>query len=393
MPSYKQRGLKVCPKCNAKTSQPICTQCGCETQECGKWSVRFKVKESGRVVNKRLSGFDSRAEAERAYLSFVGTGVGRRSFADLVGEYFEQAERSLKGSTIYNKKQIFNLHILPFFRDYTLQEVNKALIIEWRQGLMTKKNAKTGEFLSIMYINSMRADLCAFYSFLEDRYDCLNVVKQVKPLKKSAESFREMNFYDLSEFKRLLRQISRCKKKRMRYLYHAFFSMLYFTGARVGEIVALAEDDIDFESGQVSITKSLTRKTPKGVPFKITSPKNSASIRKITMSRQLVASLRAYIDWKRANGISGKFLFCGDNPLGAHSYNLAFKNFRQSAGLKKIRIHDFRHSHASLLINLGANVTLVSRRLGHRNTQQTLNTYSHLFPSSEREIVNLLNKM
>lgn len=393
MPSYSQRGLNICPQCNTKTKQKQCPNCGTATKKTGKWSVRFKEKQNGKIVNKRLSGFATQEQAEYAFLSYIGLGVGNRNFKDLVEEYFSQAQRSLRGSTIYNKKQVFNLHILPFFQDFKLQEVNKALIIEWRQELMAKKNAKNGKFLSIIYINSMRADLCAFYSYIEDRYDFTNIVKQIKPLKMNTECVQEMKFYDLDEFRKLLRAVNKCCSKRMRLLYHSFFNMLYYTGARVGEILALSEADLDFCNGQINITKSLTRKTPKGIAYKITSPKNKASIRKIAMPKNLILSLKKYIEWKQENNISEKFLFCGEKPLGAYSYNLAFEKFRTSAKLKKIRIHDFRHSHASLLINLGANVTLVSRRLGHSNTQQTLNTYSHLFPNSEKQLLTLLNKI
>lgn len=391
MPSYSQRGQRICPVCNEKTQEKICCKCGVETNIVGKWSVRFKVKENGKYINKRLSGFDTKQSAENAYLSFVGTGVQSRLLGDLFEEYITELKRSLKGSTIYNKEQIFKLHILPYFQDFKVLDITKAKILDWRQKLIGMSNLKRNGVLSIKYLNNIRAEFCSFFAYLEERYDVQNIVKTVKPLKASREIVKEMDFYDYDEFKKLLAQIRRSKSERSRYLYTAFFSMLYFSGARVGEVLALSEDDIDLESGVVYISKSLTRKTPKGVPYKITSPKNPSSIRKIQMPKHLLATMVQYIEWKRRANISADFLFCGDKPLSAYSYTLALTKFCEKAKIKKIRIHDFRHSHASLLINLGANVALVSKRLGHTNTQQTLNTYSHLFPNYEKEIIKLLN--
>lgn len=393
MPSYSQRGQRFCPKCKCNMSGEKCQICGGETQCEGSWSVRFRVLEGGRFVNKRLSGFETREDAELAYTDYIGMGISGRTFFDLFEDYISKVSRSLKGATIYNKRNIFNRYILPFMGGMKMCDIDKAFIIQWRDGLLSRESAKSGRLLSIKYINNIRAELCTFFSYLEEYYDYSNFIKSIKPLKKNNEEMKEMSFYDIAEFKKLLRAIRRTSNLRMRLLYDAFFSMLYYSGARVGEVLALSEYDINLETGVLNINKSLTRKTPRGVPYKITTPKNLASIRRIIMPRALIESLRRYIDFKRTNNISTQFLFGGEKPLNSYSYARALKKYAERAKIKVIRIHDFRHSHASLLINLGANITLVSKRLGHANTQQTLNTYSHLFPSTEGELIKLLNRI
>lgn len=393
MPSYMQRGRRLCTNCNNRTTNLICENCGGKTVEGGQWSVRFRISENGEPKNKRLSGFATRDDAEIAYKNYLSLhGNGIKSFKKLYEEYLNSVAYSLKGSTLYNKMRVFELHILPFFDKRDAFRVNKRELIEWRTWLMKKRSKKSQNALSVSYINNIRAELCAFFSYLNQVYDIPNIVLSMKPLKKNWEQVKEMRFYDLKQFKRLITRMKRAKSPRIKNMWVTFFMMLYYSGARVGEVLALSDTDIDFSSGMVYINKSLTRKTLDGSPYKITTPKNKGSIRNISLPKHLLHQLSEYLEWKKQMEISGYFLFGGEKPLGSFSYSRMLKNYSIIAGLPCIRIHDFRHSHASLLINLGANVALVSRRLGHINTQQTLNTYSHLFPNYDKEIMKLLDK-
>ena len=124
-----------------------------------------------------MSGFDTKQSAENAYLSFVGTGVQSRLLGDLFEEYITESKRSLKGSTIYNKEQIFKLHILPYFQDFKVLDITKAKILDWRQKLIGMSNLKRNGVLSIKYLNNIRAEFCSFFAYLEERYDVQNIVK------------------------------------------------------------------------------------------------------------------------------------------------------------------------------------------------------------------------
>ena len=99
-----------------------------------------------------------------------------------------------------------------------------------------------------------------------------------------------------------------------------------------------------------------------------------------------------YVQVKQDYGFSNNiFVFGGEVPVSDQTLRRRFDSYAQKAGVKKIRIHDLRHSHASLLINKGQNILIVSKRLGHSNITQTLNTYSHLMPNMQLEIVGALN--
>lgn len=393
MASYLRRGKKVCPNCGRELRADVCEKCGCAVELRGKWSVRFRANENGARVNKRLSGFDTQQEAQHAYENYLKTHLlDNENFERLFKTYIKQAERTLKGSSIYNKIKIFELHILPYFGARSIFSITKRDLIDWRATLLEVKSAKSERKLSIKYVNNIRAELCAFYAYLSQNFDVPNIVATMKPLKGNWEQSGGMKFFDFAQFRRFITYMKRAKSEKIKTMWVTFFMMLYYTGARVGEVLALRDDDVDFSRGVLNITKSLTRKTLDGSLYKITTPKNKSSVRAVSLPNVLLGQLRQYLAWKRARGLSGTFLFGGNAPLCSFSYSRMLKNYSKIAGVPQIRIHDFRHSHTSLLINLGANVSLVARRLGHSNTQQTLNTYSHLFPNTDKEIMRILNR-
>ena len=160
---------------------------------------------------------------------------------------------------------------------------------------------------------------------------------------------------------------------------------------RKGEIHALTWND--YKDGYISITKSLTQKL-KG-DDRITPPKNKSSVRTIQVPLPLKKILdEHYNRCKEIDGFSNDLYICGGlKPLRDTTLENANIKFANEAGIKKIRIHDFRHSHASLLANEGINIQEVARRLGHSNVTITWQTYSHLYPKEEERAIAVLNKV
>ena len=195
---------------------------------------------------------------------------------------------------------------------------------------------------------------------------------------------KEMLFWDFHEFRSFIDTVDN-------NLWRTFFSTLYFMGLRIGECLALSDADVDLEKKIFKVTKSLTRKTIDGTPYKITPPKNMKSVRTISIPDALVEIIYLYLAYKKAATIPSDFLFGGLTPIPETTYQRCFAFYCQKANVKKIRIHDLRHSHASLLINNGANILLVSKRLGHSGTTETLKTYGHLFPETEVNVVHNIN--
>ena len=190
---------------------------------------------------------------------------------------------------------------------------------------------------------------------------------------------------------------------------------MYLTGCRKGESLALTWNDIDFVRNEVRINKSLNRKQKaQGVKelttiplassnlgwhistsrsYEITTPKNKSSYRNVLMPMNLVKML-----WEHQKHCKEEygyrpdwFVFGGEEPLSDQTIRRRLNEYADKAGVKKIRVHDIRHSHASLLINKGQNILIVSQRLGHSDVTQTLNTYSHPMPNVQKQIINALD--
>ena len=166
--------------------------------------------------------------------------------------------------------------------------------------------------------------------------------------------------------------------------YFIIFEILYYTGMRVGELLALTLNDIDFKNNQININKTFYRLPGQDM---INPPKTPNSERNIDIPEFLTAEIENYT----------KKLYKPDPECRLFHKQIqyirsAFKLRIKKAGVKEIRVHDLRHSHASLLINLGANPVLVAERLGHESPSITMNTYAHLFPKAQLDIVRKIEK-
>lgn len=163
-------------------------------------------------------------------------------------------------------------------------------------------------------------------------------------------------------------------------------------GMRKGEIYALQWTDI--KDGYISITKSIAQKLKGG--DRITPPKNKSSIRTVQIPNPLQIILDEHYERCKAviQDFSVNMYICGGfRPVRDTSLEKMNKKFAELAAVKKIRIHDFRHSHASLLANEGINIQEIARRLGHSDISMTWNTYSHLYPREEERAIKILNKI
>lgn len=171
--------------------------------------------------------------------------------------------------------------------------------------------------------------------------------------------------------------------------YQVFYTALYLTGARKGEMLATYWSDWDLKNKTLNINKSISKKVT-GASWMVTTPKNASSVRKIKISDNLSNMIQKLHDVQKQNNTLGQFVFGGSAPLPETSICRYLTNAAKEANVKIIRVHDLRHSHASLLISQGASIVAVAKRLGHSSIEQTLNTYAHLMPNEEEDLINKL---
>lgn len=216
----------------------------------------------------------------------------------------------------------------------------------------------------------------------------------VKMLKKLPIAKAQLNYWSIEEFKEFLNLF-----EPEEYNYQLLFTCLFFTGMRLGEALALTWNDIDFTTQTIHITKSIY--ISKGISY-ISTTKTKAGMRRITIHKKLNDEL---IDWKKNqyklldNFVTGDInelqLFQNSPIVITKNATEKFykKILKRDPNLKHIRIHDLRHSHASLLINQGEDYLVVKERLGHASITTTIDTYSHLYPSKQKSLADKLDNL
>lgn len=345
-------------------------------------------------MQKRLCGYPTKKAAQQAYLDFMKTyeppsfsfnkDIGY-SFDELYIFYKQKAEAELAPASFYDLKWIFDKFILPTFTGKILPQITKADYSLWQTKLWTEKK-DDGEYYSQRYLSKIRTTLMSFLVWVEDTYDIPNLFKFVKKPKRK-EIKKEMQIWELDEFIRFQQCIDDIT-------WRTFFMALFYSGCRVGEILALSDADVVTNDGECLfvINKNIIRKGVLGeCSYAVTAPKTASSNRTISLPTVMSKQLSEYLQYKRDNDIPGTFLFGGDSPLAETTYQRRFAQYIASSQVKKIRIHDLRHSHASLLIHLNVPITAISKRLGHSSIDMTLKRYSHCYSDADSAATSAIN--
>lgn len=342
-----------------------------------KWSVRFRIIENGIEKNKRLSGFEKKKEAEQAYIQFLKEYDRKLAlkkepekllFREVYEQYYENAKQRLKESTLFDTESMAKNYILPRFGDQIINDIKPIEILDW-QNTINK---------SYKYKCKIKGVLYSVFRFAERYYDIPSPMVKVEAIKNN-EPKKEMLFWTEEEFEKFINVVDN-------KVYKTLFTMLYITGCRIGEAVAIHKDDINVSDETLSISKSITKKG--NYIWKETTTKNKSSVRTIYIPRTLIDNLLEVCSMS-----DGDYVFFGERPLPFQTIRNQLNRNCKISGVKKIRVHDFRHSCASLLISHGVSVVAVAKRLGHASIEQTLNTYSHMLPRDEDMIKNTLSKI
>lgn len=319
-----------------------------------------------------------------------------KPFALIAKGYFAEMYKKRKESTVYCYENAYNVNIKPYFEHFNIKDINISTIKNWRLE-MEKKGLK------LNYLNKLYVILKSIFNYAIVNYGLgINIVQQIGPFESKNEEIKKdsekIRYITLEEFNKFISVIDNS-------MYKTLFMFLYYTGMRKGEVQALTWNDIDFNNSEIIVNKTLSTKTKE--EFKITSTKNNQN-RKVKMNNLLYNQLveykneiSKYSDFKEKWFVFGNTRFLPDTTITRYK-NYYFK----LSGVKAITIHEFRHSHVSLLINeyiknsKEKNVKIdtakffliMSNRMGHTiNVMQT--TYMHLFPTIQDEIIDILNNL
>ena len=338
----------------------------------GKWLIQYRYTDwQGKRRKSTKRGFATKREAEEWLRNFLITQKADfdMKFADFWKMYCADMETRLREHTMRTKKYIVELKILPYFGNKRVNDITAADIRQWQNELIKMGYSPT-------YLKTINNQLSAIFNYAVRYYDLKSnpCVKAGSMGKSKAE---EMDFWTGEEFRKFIDSVM---NKRLSYMA---FMTLYRTGMRMGELLALNPKDIDLEKRTISITKSYQRLGKKDV---ITPPKTPKSKRVITIPEFLAADIKDYMD-------SLYDLQEDDRLFPITKYYLEHEMQRgiKESGVKRIRVHDLRHSHASMLIELGFSPLEIANRLGHEKVETTLNTYAHLYPNKQTKLAERLD--
>lgn len=343
----------------------------------GTWYVQFRYTDwKGERQQKLKRGFATKKEAqawEREFLMQKQADVNMtfESFAQL---YEKDMKPKLKLNTWLTKESIIQKKILPYFGKRKLSEITAKDVMDWQNVIRGLTDAK-GKPYSPTYLKTVHNQLSALFNHAV-RYYGLQVNPAAKAGNMGVEERREMLFWTKEEY---LKFADAMMDKPLSYYA---FEMLYWCGIREGELLALTPGDFDFEKQTVTISKSYQRIKGKDV---ITDPKTPKSNRVIQMPAFLCEEMRDYI--KSLYGVKPTDRIFTVTKSYLHR---EMDRGAKEAGVKRIRIHDLRHSHISLLIDMGFTALAIADRVGHESIDITYR-YAHLFPTRQAEMADKLD--
>ena len=289
----------------------------------------------------------------------------------LLNEVMVEKRNSLKHNSILVYDNIAKKNIIPYFIDKTVMQVEPITIKRWHDALMEKG-------LKRQTITIARTLLKEVFSLgIISGYIKINPVKMVD-LPRMREKSKKEKPFTLDEIDLIL---SNCSSVNTRN----FFGICFFTGMRAGEVLALKWEDIDLDTDTISINKTVA----KGV---INSPKTASSYRDIEMLPKAKEFLRSQ---QLQTGIKNSYVFIDRHgsfyPESTTFYTL-FQKLLVKCNLNRTRLHNTRHTFASLMLNNGIEPMWVSNTLGHESIEMTLKIYAHYMPKKEKMVIEFLEK-
>ncbi len=344
----------------------------------GMWRVVFRyVNWKGERKQTQKRGFLTKRDAQKWERE---QRLKNSSSLDMTfGSFFEIYEadkrQRLKENTWETKSHVIRTKILPYFENRKIAEIEPKDIIAWQNELLAYRDEK-GASYSTTYLKTIHGQLSAIFNHAV-RYYHLPCNPAQKAGTMGTEEHKEMSFWTKEEYLKFAEEMMDKPVS-----YYAF-EMLYWCGIREGELLALTPADFDFERQTLTINKSYQRLKGRDV---ITSPKTSKSNRTIKMPKFLCEEMEEYLN--SLYGIqTNERIFQISKSYLHHEMDRGAK----AAGVKRIRIHDLRHSAISLLIEMGFSALAIAERVGHESIDITYR-YAHLFPTKQTEMAEKLNE-
>ena len=357
---------------NAKRAEGVTIMPSYKDTKANTWYCKFYYQDyEGNRKQKWKGGFLLKREADAWEREFLRTKNFQPDmlFSTFLELYDSDTSPRVREHTLQTRRYNVKNHILPFFADMPLNGIDAKTIVSWqnkliKKGLAQKTLTNIHKCLSAIFNHAVR-----FYGLKN------NPCKVAGSPRLTDQISKPMRFWTLEEYRSVIQHIDDIKAK-------TAIMLLYYSGMRKGELLALTWDKLDLEECTVTIDTSYQRLN--GQPV-ITATKTGIA-RTIMLPEQVIEQLKTY---KAAcyRPEDSDFVFHWEKRFIEQGIKIG----SEVSGVKRIHVHGLRHSHASLLIQMGVNIVLISKRLGHEKVSTTLDTYSHFFPTEEKSVIERLN--
>ena len=348
----------------------------------GTWFVKLRYRDwDGQRVDTTKRGFVTKRDAsvwENERIRAL-TGSLDMSLKDFIYDvYLPNMNNRIRPSTYLMKKNVLETHVIPILGNFSIISLSATDIMRWQDKIMNYSNPKTGKPYTKSYLKTINLQLTAVLSHAVKYYNLPENVA-IKAGSMGDNKHLEVDFWTYEEATLVLDELMDNP------LYHMAISFLYYSGCREGEMLALTWDKIDVKTRLATIDS--TYQILEGEPH-IGPPKTPQGFRKVMLPDFLMDELLEFRNlvykpnhWDR--------IFAGVNK---NSLNRILKSAAEKAGVKPITVHGLRHSHVSLLINMGFDAVSIGKRIGHKSVEITYR-YAHMFPSTQKKLVECLENL
>lgn len=298
-----------------------------------------------------------------------------KTVREFIPLFFLDVDSKVKITTAKFKKTIFKNHILPYFNDIKIKDINDRVLKVYSSRVNNsrfKQKERLFTYLKelLTFLKDFGLDQNISFRHLHSNYDSFNF------------DLVDYDYYTREEFEKFIKVVDDPR-------FRLFFLMLFNYGLRLSEALGLRHCDFNLKLDKLFINGAITVKTDEKRQIRIT-PKTRSSYREYPLIKSIKEAYLFLIKDKRIKNDDYVFKSCsiGSLVLGEQTIRRYQQKYEKIAGLKHIKLHEFRHSCATELINNGFLPEQVASWLGHSSSLTTLKVYFHLFPSRKNAIAN-----
>ena len=336
----------------------------------GKWFCKFYYEDwTGHRQQKKKSGFQRKKDADKYERDFLELRARDPDipFGTFTEKYISTMEYDWKPTTTELRKSIIKNNFLPYFKDKNITDIEPLDIKHWQQAEIASGLGEYTVYNHTNLLTSIFAHAVKFYGLRQN--PCILAGNIRCPPK-------EMNFLTIDEFKQLIDDPEQMPRNTI------IIKILFWTGIRISECLALTVGDI--ESGRIHVCKNKVRV---GKEYIIQEQIKNNRSRYVKINPTLERDILKYINHLYGH-TKDTVLF----PITRATVNAAVNKSCEHTGVKRIRVHDLRHSHVALLIHMGYFPKAIADRIGD-SVNTVLKTYAHIYEEDEAKMINELEEM